>query len=69
MERDTIPVRLPSGSKAIIDLPRPFTVADATHLVAFLTQYIEDEIHGAAPVTKCLRDMTEADFDEAHRVA
>lgn len=49
MDRDVIPVRLPSGAKAIVDLPRPFTVADATHLVSFLTQYIEDEIHGAAP--------------------
>lgn len=49
MDRDIIPVRLPSGAKAVVDLPRPFTVADATHLVSFLTQYIEDEVHGPAP--------------------
>ena len=49
MDRDIIPVRLPSGAKAVVDLPRPFTVADATHLIAFLTQYIEDEVHGTAP--------------------
>jgi hypothetical protein len=36
---DTIPVRLPSGSKAIVQLPRPFTTADAVHLIRFLAQY------------------------------
>lgn len=41
--RDMVPVRLPSGSKAILDLPRPFTVADATHLCAWIVQYIEGE--------------------------
>lgn len=39
---DEIPVRLPSGSKAIVRLPRPFTRKDATHLVQFLAAYIEE---------------------------
>lgn len=55
MERDSIPVRLPSGSKAIISLPRPFTVADATHLIAFLTQHIEDDVHGTAPAVSAAK--------------
>lgn len=42
-ERDSIPVRLPSGGKAILDLPRPFTVADATHICAWVVQYVEGE--------------------------
>lgn len=40
-DRDTVPVRLPSGTKAILDLPRPLTVADATHLCAWIVQYVE----------------------------
>lgn len=42
-ERDIVPVRLPSGDKAYLDLPRPLTVADATHLCAWVVQYIEGE--------------------------
>lgn len=40
---DDIPVRLPSGSKAIVRLPRPFTTEDAKHLMVFLANYIEDK--------------------------
>jgi hypothetical protein len=40
---DTIPVRLPSGTKAIIKLPRPFTLADGVHLMNFLENYIEEK--------------------------
>jgi hypothetical protein len=39
---DTIPVRLPSGTKAIVQLPRPFTLADGVHLMNFLSLYIEE---------------------------
>jgi hypothetical protein len=42
-EYDEIPVRLPSGTKAVMRLPRPFTSADARHLVLFLASYIEDD--------------------------
>lgn len=39
---DLIPIRLPSGTKATVFLPRPFTTEDATHFVCFIAQYIED---------------------------
>ncbi len=45
-EQDVIPVRLPSGSKATVFLPRPFTSEDATHFVLFIAQYIEDKAKG-----------------------
>jgi hypothetical protein len=38
---DTIPVRLPSGTKAVVRLPRPFTLEDGVHLMDFLSLYIE----------------------------
>lgn len=41
-EFDTIPVRLPSRTKAIVILPRPFTAADAEHLTRFLALYVEE---------------------------
>jgi hypothetical protein len=41
-EFDTIPVRLPSGTKAVVLLPRPFTIEDAEHMRKFLALYIED---------------------------
>lgn len=40
---DVIPVRLPSGTKAIVQLPRPFTLEDGVHLMNFLSLYIEDK--------------------------
>ena len=40
---DDIPVRLPSVTKAIVRLPRPFTTKDAEHLTRFLALYIEDD--------------------------
>ncbi len=45
-EQDVIPIRLPSGSKATVILPRPFTTEDATHFVLFIAQYIEDKAKG-----------------------
>jgi hypothetical protein len=42
-EFDDIPIRLPSGTKAIVRLPRPFTTEDAQHLSKFLALYIEDD--------------------------
>jgi hypothetical protein len=39
---DTIPVRLPSGTKAVVLLPRPFTPEDAEHMLKFLALYIEE---------------------------
>jgi hypothetical protein len=42
-EMDIVPVRLPSGDRAYLDLPRPLTVADATHLCAWIVQYIEGD--------------------------
>ena len=41
MGKDIVPVRLPSGGKAWLTLPRPLTVADATHLAAWIVQYVE----------------------------
>ncbi len=38
---DDVPVRLPSGSRAVVRLPRPFTTDDAAHLITFLSGYIE----------------------------
>lgn len=38
---DIIPIRLPSGTKAFVNLPRPFTVEDAAHFMLFLAEYIE----------------------------
>jgi hypothetical protein len=40
---DTIPVRLPSGTKAIVKLPRVFTLEDGVHLMNFLSAYITDK--------------------------
>lgn len=45
---DVIPVRLPSGTKAIVKLPRPFTLADGVHLMNFLEAYIEEKSGGQA---------------------
>lgn len=39
---DDVPVRLPSGTKAVVRLPRPFTLADGVHLMDFLSNYIEE---------------------------
>jgi len=39
---DEIPVRLPSGTKAVVILPRPFTPEDAEHMRKFLALYIEE---------------------------
>lgn len=39
---DVIPVRLPSGTRAAVHLPRPFTRADAAHLQAVLALYVEE---------------------------
>jgi hypothetical protein len=39
---DDLPVRLPSGTKAIVRLPRPFTLEDGVHLMDFLSNYIEE---------------------------
>lgn len=44
VEGDVIPIRLPSGTKATVFLPRPFTTEDATHFVQFIAQYIEENI-------------------------
>lgn len=41
-EFDDIPVRLPSGKKALIRLPRPFTEADTKYLARFLDLYVEE---------------------------
>lgn len=38
---DDIPIRLPSGARAIVRLPRPFTPKDAEHMMRFLAEYIE----------------------------
>jgi hypothetical protein len=43
---DIIPIRLPSGGKAIVRLPRPFTLADGVHLMNFLSEYIEEKNNG-----------------------
>ena len=40
---DDVPVRMPSGTKAVVRLPRPFTLQDGVHLLDFLSNYIEDE--------------------------
>lgn len=45
---DDIAVRLPSGTKAHIRLPRPFTLADGVHLMNFLENYIEEKESAAA---------------------
>lgn len=45
---DVIPVRLPSGTKATVILPRPFTEADAEHMAKFLALYIEEPEGGRA---------------------
>ncbi len=42
-DQDVIPIRLPSGGKATVILPRPFTAEDATHFVLFIAQYIEKD--------------------------
>jgi serine/threonine-protein kinase RIO1 len=54
VEYDTIPVRLPSGTKAFIRLPRPFTLKDGIHLMNFLGGYIEEVApkDDAAPLSK-----------------
>jgi hypothetical protein len=44
MDFDDVPVRLPSGASALVRLPRPFTSADAEHLMRFLAAYIEDSV-------------------------
>lgn len=46
---DEIPVRLPSGTKAVVMLPRPFTIKDARHLVQFLSAYVEDKALSDTP--------------------
>ena len=40
---DDIPVRLPSGTKVVVRLPRPFTLEDGVHLMNFLSFYITDK--------------------------
>lgn len=44
---DTIPVRLPSGGKAIVQLPRKFKLADGVHLMNFLSEYVEENVERA----------------------
>lgn len=44
---DTIPIRLPSGQKAIVQLPRKFTLVDGVHLMNFLSMYIEENVEAS----------------------
>jgi hypothetical protein len=61
---DTIPVRLPSGTKAFVQLPRPFTLEDGVHLMNFLSEYIEGaECADPAPV-----QQAHAGADEVERL-
>ncbi|WP_341674995.1 hypothetical protein [Niveibacterium sp. SC-1] len=46
---DVIPVRLPSGTRAMVDLPVPFTQADFQHLHRILALYIEDAVNEGPP--------------------
>lgn len=46
-EPDVIPVRLPSGGKAIVQVPGKFTIADGVHLMNFLTEYLDERVEGA----------------------
>ncbi|WP_181390921.1 hypothetical protein [Achromobacter pulmonis] len=39
---DTYPIRLPSGGKAFLILPDPFTRADAEHVCRWLELIAED---------------------------
>lgn len=47
---DEIPVRLPSGTKAIVKLPRVFTLADGVHLMNFLSMYLTDKTGEPLPI-------------------
>lgn len=49
-EFDTIPVRLPSRTKAVVMLPRPYTAADHEHLVKTLALYVEEAPAESSPV-------------------
>jgi len=40
---DDVPVRLPSGTKVVVRLPRIFTLEDGMHLMNFLSSYITDK--------------------------
>lgn len=55
-EFDDVPVRLPSGSRAVVRLPRPFTSQDAAHLISFLSGYIEDALIAAPQPTGSTSD-------------
>lgn len=41
---DTIPVRLPSGGTAIVQLPKVFTDKDAAHMSRLLAHYTEEAV-------------------------
>lgn len=47
---DEIPVRLPSGTKAVIKLPRVFTIEDGVHLMNILSLYITDKTGEVVPL-------------------
>jgi len=49
---DDIPIKLPSGRKALVRLPRPFDLKDARHLVKFIANYVEDKDSAAAAIGK-----------------
>lgn len=53
---DTIPVRLPSGRKAVVLLPTVFTAQDAAHLTKFLALYTEESISADFP--EAIKDDT-----------
>ena len=42
LEYTTVPIALPSGAKAIVQLPHPLTSADSAHLIEFLGLYIKE---------------------------
>lgn len=46
---EEIPVRLPSGSKAVMRLPRVFTLEDGVHLMNFMSAYITDKTGDPLP--------------------
>ena len=50
-DMDIIPVRLPYGTKAVVHLPRSFTLADGVHLMNFLTEYVEECVEGSKRAT------------------
>lgn len=49
-DHDEIPVRLPSGTKAIVLLPKVFTIEDGVHMMNFLSAYITDKTGEVLPL-------------------